>query len=112
MIDKVYDVKNLNITAEAIRFELSGEIIAVPLLETGSTLLPNANSEQLQLIEVDVHGIGIYWPALDEDLSIAGLLRSAGREDLVVESIPSNYLGAEPARESAGVGAEASAHTG
>ena len=31
-------------------------------------------------------------PLVDEDLSIEGLLRSAGREDLIVREIPSIYL--------------------
>ena len=89
---KIYDVKRLSVDREAIRFELAGEKITVPLSRSGSLVLPGAKPEHLHIFELDADGLGIYWPVLDEDLSIAGLLRSAGREDLVVENIPSLYL--------------------
>lgn len=91
-MDKIYDVKSLAVDREAIRFELLGETIVVPLSQSGSFVLPKASLEHLLIFELDADGLGIYWPVLDEDLSIAGLLRSAGREDLVVEHIPSLYL--------------------
>lgn len=91
-MSKIYDVKNLTVDQEAIRFQLSGEKIVVPLNRSGSLVLPKAKLEHLRIFELDADGLGIYWPVLDEDLSIAGLLRSAGREDLVVEKIPSLYL--------------------
>ena len=68
----------------------------VPLSKTGSKVLPHAKLEHLQIFELDDDGIGIFWPVLDEDLSIAGLLRSAGREGLVVKEIPSLYLDETP----------------
>ncbi len=91
-MDKVYDVKNLTVDQKAIRFELAGEKVTVPLSESGSTVLPQAKAEHLRIFELDADGLGIYWPVLDEDLSIAGLLRSAGREDLIVNNIPSLYV--------------------
>lgn len=36
--------------------------------------LANATSEALQRNEVIDQGIGIHWPALDEDVSVLGLL--------------------------------------
>ncbi|HOU13827.1 MAG TPA: DUF2442 domain-containing protein [Anaerolineae bacterium] len=89
---RLYDVKYLSVDREAIRFELSGEKIVVPLSRSGSFVLPEASLEHLRIFALDADGLGIYWPVLDEDLSIAGLLRSAGREDLVVQDIPSLYL--------------------
>lgn len=91
-MDKIYDVKNLTVTPVFISFELQGQKIAIPLDRCGSTVLPGAKPEYLAIFQLDEDGIGIYWPVLDEDLSIAGLLRSAGREDLIVEPIPSLYL--------------------
>ena len=82
---KVHDIKNLEVTSQEIRFEISGIIISVPLQQTMSHILPKAGPQQLQIFEIDSYGIGIHWPLLDEDLSIAGLLRAAGREDLVVD---------------------------
>jgi len=89
---KIYDVKCLSVDRETIRFELAGEKITVPLSRSGSLVLPGAKPEHVHIFELDADGLGIYWPVLDEDLSIAGLLRSAGREDLIVEKIPSLYL--------------------
>lgn len=83
---KVHDVKNLEVTSQEIRFEISGIIITVPLQQTMSYILPKAGLQQLQIFEIDSYGIGIHWPLLDEDLSIAGLLRAAGREDLVFDT--------------------------
>ncbi len=37
--------------------------------------LANASLEDLRKCELIADGVGITWPALDEDLSIAGLLR-------------------------------------
>lgn len=82
---KVYDIKNLEVTLHEIRFEISGNKIIVPLDKTVSTVLPTANLQQLKTFEMDPYGIGIHWPLLDEDYSIAGFLKAAGREDLIVD---------------------------
>ena len=63
----------------------------VPLENSGSILLQKAKEEHLKIFEIDSDGIGVHWPILDEDLSISGLLRSVGREDLVISDIPSIY---------------------
>ena len=94
-MDKIYDIKQLRITQQYISFELAGNMIKIPLTQTGSKILPQAKREYLEIFEVDDDGIGIYWPLLDEDLSIKGLLRSAGREDLIVKHIPSIYVDEE-----------------
>ena len=101
MIDKIYEIKNISVNQNTISFELSEYKVMVPLSKSGSKVLPHAKLEYLQIFELDDDGIGIHWPVLDEDLSIAGLLRSAGREDLVVKEIPSLYLDETPeAKES------------
>ena len=91
-MEKVYDVKNLKVTTESICFELAGKSISVSLSKSGSTVLHNAAPEYLQNFELDNYGIGIHWPLLDEDLSIEGLLRSAGCYNLIVEhKLPNWY---------------------
>ncbi len=82
-MDKVYDVKNLKVTTKSISFSLSDASIVVPLNATGSTILAQAKPDQLQIYKLDPNGIGIYWPGLDEDLSIEGLLQSSGHHDLI-----------------------------
>ena len=42
-----------------------------------SAKLAAANANQRQTAELSPGGYGIHWPLIDEDLSIAGLLRSA-----------------------------------
>ena len=89
LMEKVYDIENFEVNLQRIKFEISQQLIEIPLSKTGSRLLSKATEKQLQVFEIDYDGIGVYWPLLDEDLSIAGLLRSAGREDLVVHQIGS-----------------------
>jgi hypothetical protein len=38
--------------------------------------LKNATEEQLKQYELIGNGTGVYWPALDEDLSLKGFLRN------------------------------------
>jgi len=96
MINKIYDIKNFTVNESVISFELSGEKVVVPLTKCGSKILPKAKLKHLQVFELDNDGIGIHWPMLDEDLSIAGLLRSAGKEKLIAKKINSIYLDDPP----------------
>ncbi len=95
-MDKIYELMQLTVGRDGITFELAGQKIRVSLTETGSEILPNAKLEHLRIFEADDDGIGIYWPVLDEDLSVSGLLRSAGKEELIVRDIPSLYLDETP----------------
>lgn len=54
------------------------------VLNTGATLhhkisdhklLKNASSEEINNFELIGKGIGVHWPAIDEDLSLKGFLR-------------------------------------
>jgi hypothetical protein len=54
-----------------------GRRLSVPLAWFPRLL--HASAEQLENYELLGEGLGIHWPDLDEDLSIAGLLR-AGSE--------------------------------
>ena len=91
-MDKVYDIQELMVTPNTISFRLRDQEIEISIDQSGSRLLPNATMDQLQVFEIDNDGIEIYWPLLDEDLSISGLLKSAGREDLIVSDIDSIIL--------------------
>lgn len=69
-------VKDVRVTSRALIVELSdGRTVSVPLewyprLAHGSMKV----RQQWQLIGP---GIGIHWPALDEDISVEGLLRGS-----------------------------------
>lgn len=90
-MSNIYPIRNFTITGDAIRFELGDAAICVPFERAGSKVLPTARAEQRQVFELDEDGLGVHWPLLDEDLSIAGLLRAAGRDDLIAPVIPSSY---------------------
>ena len=103
MSDKIYDIRNFKVSEKSISFTLSGQKIEIPLEKSGSKLLPHASPELLQIYELDDDGIGVYWPMLDEDLSIAGLLRAAGKENLIVSQIESKYVDEVPKSKSSAV---------
>ena len=90
-MSKIYAIRHFTVTDDAINFELGDASICLPFERAGSKVLRSARTEQRQVFELDEDGLGVYWPLLDEDLSIAGLLRAAGRDDLIVSVIPSSY---------------------
>lgn len=53
-----------------------GRRLSVPLAWFPRLL--HASAEQLENYELLGEGLGIHWPDLDEDLSVAGLLRAEG----------------------------------
>ena len=71
-----------HITALAIRPTQAGLIIQLPELELTfkwedcSPLLAKATQAQRLKAELSPGGYGIHWPDIDEDLSIAGIIRS------------------------------------
>ena len=52
---------------------VDGRTVSVPLV--WFSRLAKATREQLQNYEILADGEGIHWPDIDEDLSVAGLLR-------------------------------------
>ena len=90
-MSQIYAIRHFAVTDDAIGFELGDATIRVPFERSGSRVLPTAQPEQRQVFELDEDGLGVHWPLLDENLSIAGLLRAAGRDDLIVSVIPSYY---------------------
>jgi len=42
-----------------------------------SSILPEANEDQLNDFRLIGKGVGIHWPQLDEDISLKGLLQEA-----------------------------------
>jgi hypothetical protein len=66
--------------AKAVKFDeemmhvhlTDGRIISAPII--WYPLLHKATPEQREKYEIDGSGISLYWPEIDEDLSIAGLM--------------------------------------
>ena len=55
-----------------------GRVLAVPL--AWFPTLQAATSEQRSRCEIGGGGVGLHWPDLDEDLSIAGLMAGVDRQ--------------------------------
>lgn len=67
-------VKSVRYTRDTLRVELlDGRTIIVPL--AWYPWLLHATSQQRAQWKIAGGGYGIYWPAVDEDLSVEGLLR-------------------------------------
>ncbi|MBT9612064.1 MAG: DUF2442 domain-containing protein [Burkholderiales bacterium] len=72
----------MNTSAKSVRFDdnsmwvdlSDGRVLAVPLAWFPRLL--HATAEQRQLVEISSKGL--HWDALDEDISIAGLLLGVG----------------------------------
>jgi hypothetical protein len=93
----LYIIQHPQADDSGISFELDGVHISVPWAEAGSERLRSANALARSLFEIDVDGIGWHWPAVDEDLSTSGLLRAAGRDDLIRQ--PYSVYPSEPLPE-------------
>lgn len=66
-------IVSLRITDETITAELSdGRTISVPL--AWSWRLSDGTPEQRENFEIIGSGEGVHWPAIDEDISAAGML--------------------------------------
>ena len=59
---------------------MDGRIIGVPLAWFPRLLA--ATPEQRSIYEIGGGGVGLHWPELDEDISVAGLLAGADRSSL------------------------------
>ncbi len=55
-----------------------GRVLCVPL--AWFPLLHDATPEQRNRYEIGGGGVGLHWPELDEDLSIAGLMAGVDRQ--------------------------------
>ena len=70
-------VKDVRFTEDTIAVDLvDGRTIVVPLAWYPRLL--DATAEQRQNWQVSGAGYGIHWPDIDEDLSIAGMLKGRG----------------------------------
>ena len=67
--DLQFEDKKMLITIDGQPLRLSLDLISQRLLE--------ATPQQRQHFEIAASGYGIYWPDVDEDLSVEGLLRSS-----------------------------------
>ena len=73
--------KSLDFDEEMMHVTLTdGRKLSVPL--TWFPALQQATPEQLSNYEIGGGGIGLHWPDLDEDLSVAGLLAGGDQNSM------------------------------
>jgi len=71
--------KSVDFDAEMMRVAFTdGRVLCVPL--AWFPTLRDATPEQRARCEIGGHGVGLHWPELDEDLSIAGLMAGVDRQ--------------------------------
>ncbi len=68
-----HTVEDVKIEKGVLHLVIDGNIISRNIKEI-SDLLERANKEEQNKFEVSPSGYGIYWPLIDEDISIDGLL--------------------------------------
>ena len=83
---KIHDVSIVDINENQLSVIIDGEnhLFDIGLI---SPILSKAKLYQLKNIEISSSGYGLYWPDLDEDLSIDGLI---GKRNSI-ESRPSHH---------------------
>ena len=72
-MNRAHNVSGLSFENNRMRVQIDGTEYVFDLKRISPRLL-HASSEQLATYEVSPSGYGIYWPLIDEDLSIDGLL--------------------------------------
>ena len=70
---KYHDVSDLQFHDDEMVVTIDGQKIRFALSEI-SLSLRKASVEERNMYEISPSGYGIYWPLIDEDLSIDGLL--------------------------------------
>ena len=70
---KFHEVDNVVVTADSLSLRIDGQDYHFPLVEVSPRLLAATPAERAHF-EISPSGYGIHWPAIDEDLSIDGLL--------------------------------------
>ncbi|MBI5773077.1 MAG: DUF2442 domain-containing protein [Verrucomicrobia bacterium] len=76
MNKRFHTVERIEFDGDVMRLAVDGSVyrLSVPAV---SGRLARATAEQRGQFQVSPSGYGIHWPALDEDLSVDGLIRMA-----------------------------------
>lgn len=72
-MEKYHNIEKITFQAGSLLLKVDGKDYAFQL-STISKKLASASSAEREKYEISPSGYGIYWPLIDEDLSIDGLL--------------------------------------
>ncbi|MBN8570828.1 MAG: DUF2442 domain-containing protein [Ignavibacteria bacterium] len=70
---RVYNVKNVNFYNNTLNINIDGKDYSFDITSL-SEKLTSATIQEKSFFNISPSGYGIHWPAIDEDLSIEGLL--------------------------------------
>ncbi len=76
-MEKLYDISDVALNGHILSFKVNSISVTCDLARV-SDVLAKATKEQVTNMIVDPVGVGFHWPALDEDLSVNGILRELG----------------------------------
>jgi len=85
-MEKYHKVESIDFVKDNLLLRVDGKEYKF-LLSDISRRLANASSEKREKYEISASGYGIYWPLIDEDLSIDGLIGIKRRRAKTRESI-------------------------
>ena len=72
-MDRAHDVRNVTVSGTILHLEVDAKSYDIDLSEL-SERLAHATQAQRERIDVSPSGYGLHWPAVDEDLSVDGLI--------------------------------------
>ena len=76
-MEKQYNINSVALNGHMLSFKANGILVTCNLAKV-SDVLAQATKEQVANMIIDPVGVGFHWPALDEDLSVNGILRELG----------------------------------
>jgi hypothetical protein len=76
-MEKLFEISQVVLNGHLLSFKVNGIPVTYDLAKV-SVVLAKASAEEVANMVVDPVGIGFHWPALDEDLSVNGILKDSG----------------------------------
>ena len=73
-MEKLFELSQISLNGHLLSFKVNGISVTCDLAKM-SDVLARAGKEQVANMIVDSVGVGFHWPALDEDLSVNGILK-------------------------------------
>ena len=76
-MEKLFEISHVLLKGHQLSFKVNDISVTCDLAKM-SDVLARASKDQVANMIVDPVGIGFHWPALDEDLSVNGILKDLG----------------------------------
>ncbi len=76
LLEKIHNIQSLTFEGDNMLILIDNQLFKISLFHVSSKLA-GANKDERNNYIISPSGYGIHWPALDEDLSVNGLLQSS-----------------------------------